>query len=363
MSDFLARLVDRTLGRAPALQPLVASRFGPSALADAAAAQEAEGGADGAGAPPAAPALQRPPGIACPAPGSPPARPTRIDLEPSGPERAGARIEDGLENDPWRPSAPAPSLPRMPSGAALETTAPTARGRVAPHVEGRFTPEGAGDESGPGDPAVAAIGEAEPIRQPADARRVPHVDLVPPPLPSSDGRRGDDHLETSVPRFDATSTAAAPAPPFALAPPFPPASTTAPAARVESTPPTPARAASAACSATHPHPPGDPPPDARPLRPGRPVLAEPGPALAPAELLDEALPPAAILPEVLFPVDVEPGETGSPAPTGAPADEPPVIHVHIGRIEVRAPEPPSVPRATAAPPPLSLDEYLRRHPR
>jgi hypothetical protein len=52
------------------------------------------------------------------------------------------------------------------------------------------------------------------------------------------------------------------------------------------------------------------------------------------------------------------------AEEGRPRDETPTIHVSIGRVEVRAVQPPPKPRRAERPAPsLSLDEYLKRYGR
>ncbi|WPB55032.1 hypothetical protein [Xylophilus sp. GOD-11R] len=100
---------------------------------------------------------------------------------------------------------------------------------------------------------------------------------------------------------------------------------------------------------------------ARPARPSTPTLhpatSQP-PTLAP-RLLPEAAPAQTASPLAALPTGM------SPASGAGTAEDTAEVHIHIGRIEVRAVQEQAAPRRkTAAAPPVSLDAYLagRRRP-
>ena len=65
------------------------------------------------------------------------------------------------------------------------------------------------------------------------------------------------------------------------------------------------------------------------------------------------------------PIDVSLVDNVALEQTAPPAAEPPVVHVHVGRIDVRAPAPPAPPaESRLREPRMSLDDYLEgRRPR
>ena len=106
----------------------------------------------------------------------------------------------------------------------------------------------------------------------------------------------------------------------------------------------------------------------QPTTPRREASAEKEPPLQPPVLRKEPSPPVTIQPVRPASTIVEPRvtpriESPRPAAAPSPAKSPEtVIHVTIGRIEVRAtPETPPARKAHAAAPVTGLDEYLRSH--
>ena len=90
-----------------------------------------------------------------------------------------------------------------------------------------------------------------------------------------------------------------------------------------------------------------------PARPtAAPVFLAASPTVAPS------LPPGLL---AQLRAAVHPGPDERPLPTAQPPAPAPVVHVHIGRVEVRAAPPPrpSAP-ARSAPPLPTVDDYLRR---
>jgi hypothetical protein len=81
-------------------------------------------------------------------------------------------------------------------------------------------------------------------------------------------------------------------------------------------------------------------------------------ALAPPRMTDLLTPEGALRPKALLDGSLDARQRRDPAPLD---DDGPVVHVSIGRIEVRAVQPPPARPATSPMAPgLSLDAYLRR---
>jgi len=286
VTDVLARLVDRTLGREPSLQPLVASRFGPSALAGADPAVDADETFD-AHEVAIAPGPERarrvaPPTLAA----TEEIPPKRLDLAPAG----------GI------PAAEPPAGDRVEVGA-FDPSQATDAGDARASRANVTDPPPSGVARRLDDPGQPPQLDPDPPHD-AEAPRRPAVSHAPPPNASSDPAAEERaRLHDPEPRARSTD-------------------------RTSST---------AALSRTR-------------------VVHDAGRVDVVA---------GELLPSVLLPEPRQASRGGGLDPsalapwTRTSPDEHPVIHVHIGRVELRAPEPVLAAEPAAAPP-LSLDEYLRR---
>ena len=313
MSDFLARLAQRATDTAAVVRPRPLGRFEPATQAPAAADFDvSETTVERPSVPPAWPATT-PAG-----PPPPPAQP---------PGSTAPRPRSGPMDAP--PAVVAPRPPATPSDAP-RPPAPAA----------------------PGPPLAA---DAQPSRRRRSA---------PPPTPPDEA--------STAPTPGPSTAADAPRP--ATHPPaisryvlslLPRAARVAPPADADSATPSPSGRGlgrGAADSAT-------PSPSGRGLGRGVADSAAPSPfgrglgrGVATPELVTQ---PSSLIPHPLLAqlrAALRPGPDERPLPTAQPPAPPPVVHIHIGRVEVRAAPPPARPAALARPaPPLqTLDDYLRR---
>lgn len=204
-------------------------------------------------------------------------------------------------------------------------------------------------------------------------------EVVSPPLArGADPQRDLPLVRSAEAREDARPPETRPALSVAPLQPIPPIPTPRPPAQARTPSPPPGPVARAA------QPPDIPPPavtirhplsaidepstEATPRRPATlvelPLRAEDiKPELARMELHPEALLLPAQPPQPTFNTALEASGSGSAASGEREEPAPPAIRISIGRVEVRAVQPPAPPGASARPEPhpgLSLDEYLRR---
>jgi hypothetical protein len=384
MSDLLTRLAQRALGAAPpAVQPRLPARYADAGAAEGepSAFTEVSVEVDPAAPPtasfpprPAAPAALRSTSgeaaSATPRPGPAAGPPAPHSASTPPPPHAASSLEVHEEREADGPT-PTPSIAAPPAAAAPRAD----RGADDPHPAAPPPP------AAPSRPVETVASAAPPPTDdgaPREIRVFVEAEDDGLLMPPASARRGESPVSAEPPAVRLEQGRAEDAAPAAAGRAEPPAArddAPAPADRrgavevvkvveVES-----ARedAPRADVPGAAPAPRGRDDADAAPGEPsGTPPRrrADPQPAVA-----EERTPDASPAPR---PEPVRSVERAAPAvPASAeaaaarePAEERPVVRVTIGRIEVRATQPPPAPQPPArpgyTPPVMSLDEYLKR---
>ena len=309
MSDFLARLALRATDTAAAVHPRPLGRFEPAAEPRAAIGHDAGDAPASWPTPPRRP--ENAPAVAQPL--APLPRPSAtppavrlaapLSVAPRTPPTVAADPSPPRRTPPARPPAPIPERPHTPAPPAVVFSPPPAVVRppsAAPHPLRDLLPRAvhpAPLADRPTDARPALPGERSPAARPADGRPGPRPTALP----------GVPFVAPRLTLVAGDTTAQQPPRPMGQFPTRPPAA---------------------------------------------PAFLTASPTVAPSV-------PPAILAQLR--AAVHPGPDERPLPTAQPPAPVPVVHVHIGRVEVRAAPPPR-PSAPARPaPPLpTVDDYLRR---